>query len=173
MSNLSKRRQFLVKTSAIAAILPVSTYWSKPVLKSVITPAHAQTSVFEAVCQDGSSLWLMSDYIENGVAFDQGSPQSQVQMTISGTAINLTTDWNITNGGTISRGRVTDQGSIDLTTGFVSTNPSGSPIPSPTHGGVTNLANNLPQTFTLDCANSNDVIVSAGNIYQFRLSRIG
>jgi len=118
----------------------------------------------------------MSDYIENSVAFTQGSPQSEVQIMVLGNVVTMTTDWFVINSNTSaeSRGRVIDQGVINLNTGSVSTNPSGSPIASPTHGGVSNLVNNLAQSFTLDCSASSDFIVSADNgLYSFRLSRVG
>ncbi|MGH1543502.1 MAG: hypothetical protein ACRBHB_24095 [Arenicella sp.] len=167
----NKRRHFFLQTAAIATV--TGNQWLKPSINAVLTPAHAQTSAF--LCQDGSSTWLMSDYVENGIAFNQGSPQSQVEIIISGTNINMITDWFVTNSNTssVSRGRVTDQGMINLTTGAVSTNPTASPVTSPSHGGVTNLANNLAQSFVLDCANSGDILISSsGGIYSYRLTRI-
>lgn len=169
-----KRRRFILQTAAIATATSTSSQWVKPTINSVLTPAHAQTSAL-TLCQDGTSTWLMSDYIENGVSFTQGSPQSQVEITISGTTVTVVTDWFVINSNTnaASRGRVTDQGVANLTTGAVNTSPIGSPATSPTHGGVTNLANNLTQSFTLDCTASNDfTVTSSGGIYSFRLSRI-
>lgn len=173
MSN--KRRKLMFGFVATSLVPHLPSKWSTPVVNSVITPAHAQTSGVSTLCADGVSTWLMSDYVENGVSFTQGSPQSQVEITVSGTSVGLVTDWFVINGNNsdTSRGRVTDQGSINLNTGAVSTNPSGSPESSPTHGGVINLANNLAQSFTLDCSSNSDIIVSAnGGLYRFRLSRV-
>jgi len=169
-----KRRRFILQTTAITTAASTSSQWLKPTINSIFTPAHAQTSA-SSLCQDGTSTWLISDYIENGTAFTQGSPQSQVEITISGTSITLITDWFVINSNTsaVSRGRVTDQGTLNLTTGSASTNPTGSPATSPTHGGVTNLANSLAQSFTLDCSTSGDFTVSSsGGVYTFRLSRV-
>ncbi len=144
-------------------------------LNAVVSPAHAQTSGPDMLCVDGTSTWLMTEYQENGVSFNQGDPQSQVQITITGNDIRLVTDWCIisTDTDATSRGRVTDEGTVDLTTGAASTNPVGSPQTSPTHGEVVNLANNLAQSFTLDCANSNSFVVrDDGDVYSFRLTRI-
>lgn len=117
----------------------------------------------------------MSDYQENGVQFNQGSPQSQVEITISGSQIDLVTDWCVINSDTNSesRGRVTDSGSVNLNSGEASSTPVGNPVASPTHGAVQNLANNLAQTFTLDCAGSGSFLVrDTSNIYSFRLTRV-
>lgn len=149
--------------------------WLRPVITSVILPAHAQTSTLDPLCMDGTSTWLMSDYQENGVQFNQGSPQSQVEITISGSQIDLVTDWCVINSDTNSesRGRVTDSGSVNLNSGEASSTPVGNPVASPTHGAVQNLANNLAQTFTLDCAGSGSFLVrDTSNIYSFRLTRV-
>ena len=117
----------------------------------------------------------MSDYIENGTTFNQGSPQSQVEFAISGTVISMTIDFFIINASTSvsTRGRITAEGLIDLNTGQASTEPTGSPVESPTHGGVTNLANNLAQSFSLDCSTDSDVVVTSNNgIYSYRLTRV-
>lgn len=168
------RRAITVSLLSGAASLPNT--WVKPVINAVVLPAHAQTSLFDALCADGISTWLMTDYQENGVNFDQGSPQSQVQITIAGNQITLVTDWCVINSesNSQSRGRVTDSGTVDLTTGVAATSPTGNPVPSPTHGGVINLANNLTQSFTLDCMNSNRFTVQdTTNVYRFTLTRSG
>lgn len=162
--------------SAALVVLPhrLPRKWSKPLTNSVITPAHAQTSEPDNLCVDGTSVWLMSDYQETGTAFTQGSPQSQVTITITGNQIDLTTDWFVINStsNAASRGRVTDTGTIDLTTGEAATSPTGSPTASPTHGAVENLANNLPQTFSLDCLTGNSFTVQdSSGVYSFRLTR--
>ncbi|MBX2849946.1 MAG: hypothetical protein KTR16_16595 [Acidiferrobacterales bacterium] len=169
------RRTFVLGLAASSSLPYVPSKWSKPIINSVVSPAHAQTSDLTTLCADGTSLWLMSDYVENGMTFTQGNPQSQVEITVSGTSVSLVTDWFVLNDSSSasSRGRVTDQGSIDLTTGEVSTNPTGNPVDSPTHGAVTNLSNNLEQSFVFNCSSNSDVIVSeSGGLYSFRLSRI-
>ena len=167
------RRRAALTIAGLAGISSLPQSWKKPIINNVILPAHAQTST-TSLCSDGSSRWLMSEYQENGVDFDQGSPQSEVAITISGNQIDLVTDWFIINttDSSSSRGRVTDSGTIDLSTGQATTSPAGSPMPSPSHGGVTNLANNLTQSFTLDCLSGNSFVVTgAANAYRFRLTR--
>lgn len=168
------RRAVTVGLLAGVGAAHVPGKWVTPVINSLVLPAHGQTSAFPNLCADGTSTWLMSDYEENGTSFNQGTPQSQVEITISGTQINLITDWCVINSvsNSQSRGRVTDSGTVNLITGAATTSPTGSPTVSPTHGGVVNLANNLAQTFILDCADSDSFVVQgASNIYSFRLTR--
>lgn len=169
-----KSRRNLLSTLGGSTLLALPAKWLTPVVSGVVLPAHAQTSLAPELCADGVSIWLMSDYEENGVSFDQGTPQSQIEITIVGNQISLTTDWFITNSVTssVSRGRVTDSGTIDLATGAATTSPTGTPVVSPTHGGITNLANNLDQTFTLDCVDGDSFVVQdTSNIYRFQLTR--
>lgn len=172
--NNTSRRKILTALGS-SSLFAMPSRWLTPVISSMALPVHAQTSMSPpALCADGVSTWLMSDYQEAGVSFTQGTPQSQVQITVSGAQISMITDWFVINSNTSveSRGRVTDVGTIDLSTGQTSTSPSGSPVASPTHGGVTNLANSLNQTFTLDCANSGSFVVQdTSNVYSFRLTR--
>lgn len=172
ITDVSKRKT--ISLLGISSFLVFPSQWRTPVINSIVLPAHAQTSMSPALCADGVSTWLMSDYQENGVSFDQGTPQSQVEINIVGNQINLTTDWFVINSATssVSRGRVTDSGSIDLSTGVATTSPTGTPVDSPTHGVLTNLANSLDQTFTLDCAGGGSFVVQdSSNIYSFRLTR--
>jgi len=172
----NKRRLFALSAVSASALVSAPRKWTAPIVNSVILPAHAQTSVFSGLCADGTSTWLMSEYQESGVSFTQGSPQSRVEITISGNQIDLVTDWFVVNSNSnaVSRGRVTDAGTISLSSGSATTSPTGSPTASPTHGGVQNLANNLSQTFTLDCTNSASFVVQgASNLYSFRLTRVG
>jgi hypothetical protein len=171
--NVSKRKT--LSALGISSFLALPSQWSSPLINVVALPAHAQTSTLQGLCEGGVSTWIMSEYQENGVDFDQGNPQTQVQISITDNQISLVTDWFVINSNTSaeSRGRVTDVGTIDLSTGQSSTSPSGSPVVSPTHGGVTNLANSLNQTFTLDCANSGSFVVrDTSNVYSFRLTRV-
>ncbi len=174
-NNDASRRKLLTRVGAAGMVI-IPSRWIAPVVSSVALPVHAQTSTpFSSLCVDGVSTWLVSEYQENGVSFSQGSPQSIVEITISGNQINLVSDLFVINSSTSaqSRGRVMDTGTIDLSTGQATTSPSGTPVSSPTHGGVTNLANNLNQTFTLDCASNNSFIVQdTSNIYSFRLTRV-
>ncbi len=176
MKNNKASRRKLLSAFGATTIVAMPLRWLTPVVSSIALPAHAQTSMpLSGLCIDGVSTWSMSEYQENGVSFNQGNPQSTVEITISGTQITLVTDVFVINSSTSSesRGRVTDVGTIDLNTGEASTSPTGSPVASPTHGGVSNLANNLDQTFTLDCDNSNSFVVQdTSSIYSFRLTRI-
>jgi len=176
MNNQNASRRKLLSRFSAATLIAMPSRWLAPAVSSIVLPAHAQTSMpLSALCIDGVSTWLMSEYQESGVGFNQGTPQSTVEITISGTQITLVTDVFVINSSTSSesRGRVTDVGTIDLSTGQASTSPIGNPVSSPTHGGVTNLVNNLDQTFTLDCDNSNSfVIQDTASIYSFRLTRI-
>jgi hypothetical protein len=173
ISDKKRERRAIISLAALGGISSGS--WVKPIVNAVVMPAHAQTSAPVSLCQDGISTWVMSDYIENGIAFDQGSPPSQVQITISGSSVNLVVDWYVINSSTsvASRGRVTDSGIIDLVTGAATTSPTNSPTLSPTHGGVENLANNLSQSFNVDCSAGADFLVTSDSgIYSFRLSRV-
>ena len=103
----SRRRKFIFGLAAPSFVPHLPSKWSAPAINSVVTLAHAQTSCVNSLCADGVSTWLMSDYVENGVAFAQGEPQSQLETIVSGMSISV----------------VTDHGSIDLSTGAVGTNP--------------------------------------------------
>ncbi len=174
-------RRKLLKQGFLGATLAISLpeKWTRPVLNSVLLPVHAQTSVSPTSsptpCQNGVSRWLLSNYVENGVAYIQGSPQSTVEITINGADLTMVTDWFIINSLTNveTRGRIVDTGVIDLTTGEVMTTVSVIVGASPTHGGPLNIDNIPPLIFNLGCNGTSSVIVNdTRGLLSFELTQV-